>query len=110
MRRFSKNGHYSVSDYKSALERKKKVVSGAEYVDSFLAFINESNINKPTSAQMGLVKSVLSECITLETFVDQDGNEKLRVANIVVPEDLKDFFVADEKGNAADKQSNQPGE
>lgn len=97
MKRFSRNGNYSIYDYRAALERKKQVIGGEEYVDSVLRLINEAYAN-PTSAYLGLVRSILRECVTLETFIDDNGNEKLRVVEIVVPKDLKDVLPAAEKG------------
>lgn len=91
MKNFSKNGNYSISDYRAALERKKKIGSGSEYADEFIALINESYSNR-TSSYQGLIRSILRECVELETFVDGDGNEKLRVAKIEIPEDLVEFF------------------
>lgn len=91
MKNFSKNGNYSLSDYRSALERKKKIFKGSEYADELLKMINESYSNHTASYQ-GMIRSILRECVQLETFVDDDGFEKLRVSKIEIPKDLEDFF------------------
>ena len=85
---FSPNGHYALKDYKYAL---KKIEKNSEIAHALLELIYDSE-NNHTSAHNGMILSILKESVKLEVYLNKDGEKRLKVASIKIPEDLRDFF------------------
>lgn len=88
---FSPNGHYALKDYKYALQKIDKNSENSEIAHTLLKYIYDSE-NNHTSAHQGMILSILRESVKLEVYLNKDGEKRLKVASIKIPEDLRDFF------------------
>lgn len=88
---FSPNGHYALKDYKYALRKIEKDSENFLVAQSLLGFIYDSE-NVHTSAHQGMILSILKECVELKVYLNKDNEERLKVASIKIPEDLREFF------------------
>lgn len=87
-----KNSRYSLNDYYDALKFRNFDVENVEEANAMLSTIKEYKKSRRSSSQLGLLKSVLAECLTVQASWNE-GKLELTVLSIDVPRDLKEVFV-----------------
>lgn len=87
-----KNGRYSLNDYYNALKFRNLDKENTELAESIINTIKDYKKSRCSASQLGLLKSVLAECLEVSASWNE-GKLELTVRAINVPEDIKSVFV-----------------